>query len=116
MIERVDKLEGLIDRLMNEAAVNTTISKFLNVKEKLEKKANQKEDKVFTAKVIDSTMGKKLGVTDTGIENHKIEGTKYIPPKTDKVEDYSIVDKLSQVKKLFQQLRDKSLDAMFEGK
>ena len=83
MIKQVDKLEGLIDRLMNSTAIDQTISKFLNVKETLEQKANQKEDKVFTSKIIDSQMGKKLGVTDAGVTNEKKEGTTYIAPKED---------------------------------
>ena len=112
MIKQVDKLEGLIDRLMNSQAVDQTISKFLNLKEILEQSADQKKDRVFTSSIIDSQMGKKLGVTDTGITNEKIEGTKYIPPKEDQVEDINLVCKLSCVKKLFQQLRDKSMETM----
>ena len=38
MIEKVDKLEGIIDRMMNKEAVNQTISKFIGVKETLQKK------------------------------------------------------------------------------
>ncbi len=33
MIRLVDKLEAVIDRLMNKAAVDETISKYINVKE-----------------------------------------------------------------------------------
>lgn len=43
MIQQVDKLEALIDRLMNKGAVNQTISKFVNLKEELEKSADQKD-------------------------------------------------------------------------
>lgn len=57
-------------------------------------------------------MGKKLGVTDTGVENHKVEGTTYVAPKEDNVESFNLVCKLSCVKKLFKELREKSLDAM----
>ena len=112
MIRKVAMLEGVIDRLISKAAVQDAISKFVDLKEKLEKKADQKSDRVFTSKVIDSQMGKKLGVTDTGVENQKIEGTTHIAPKEDDVEDVNLVCKMSCVKKLFQQLREKSLDAM----
>lgn len=112
MIRKVALLEGVIDRLISKASVQDAISKFIGLKEKLEKKADQKSDSVFTSKVIDSQMGKKLGVTDTGVENQKIEGTTYIAPKEDDVEDVNLVCKMSCVKKLFQQLREKSLDAM----
>ena len=57
-------------------------------------------------------MGKKLGVTDTGVENQKIEGTTYIAPKEDAVEQYNLVCKLSCVKSLFKTFREKSLEAM----
>ena len=114
MIRKVDMLEAVIDRLMSPETVSQTISKFVNLKETLEQNADQTKDKVFTSKIIDSTMGKKLGVTDTGIENHKIEGTKYIPPKPDMVEYVILMEKLSPVKKLFQQLREKSMDALKE--
>lgn len=57
-------------------------------------------------------MGKKLGVTDTGVENHKIEGTKYIAPKEDDVEQFNLVCKLSCVKNLFKTFREKSLATM----
>lgn len=46
-------------------------------------------------------MGKKLGVTDTGVENHEIEGTTHISPKEDIVESYLLIPKLSCVKALF---------------
>ena len=39
------------------------------MKEQIESTANQKEEKIFTSRIIDSQMGKKLGVTDTGVEN-----------------------------------------------
>lgn len=39
------------------------------MKEQIEATANQKEEKIFTSRIIDSQMGKKLGVTDTGVEN-----------------------------------------------
>lgn len=55
-------------------------------------------------------MGKKLGVVDTGIENHKIEGTTYKKPKEDDVENVTLKCKLSCVKTLFQQLREKSME------
>ena len=69
LIRKVDKLEGVIDRLMNQDAVQQTISQYINVKEQIESTANQKEEKIFTSRIIDSQMGKKLGVTDTGVEN-----------------------------------------------
>ena len=102
MIRKVDLLEAVIDRLMNKDAVSSTISKFLNVKETIEQDADQNKEKIFTQKIIDSQMGKKLGVTDTGVENHMIEGTKYIPPKEDAVEKFNLQLKLSQVKQVFQ--------------
>jgi hypothetical protein len=112
MVRLVDKLEGVIDRLMNKAAVEQTISQYINLKEQIEATAKQKEEKIFTSKIIDSQMGKKLGVTDTGIENHKIEGTTYIPPKEDAVEQFNLVCKLSCVKSLFKTFREKSISAM----
>ena len=69
LIRKVDKLEGVIDRLMNQDAVQQTISQYINVKEQIEATANQKEEKIFTSRIIDAQMGKKLGVTDTGVEN-----------------------------------------------
>ena len=69
LIRMVDKLEGVIDRLMNQDAVQQTISQYINVKEQIESTANQKEEKIFTSRIIDSQMGKKLGVTNTGVEN-----------------------------------------------
>ena len=111
-IQLVDKLEAVIDRLMNKAAVDETISKYLNVKEEIEATADQKKEKIFTSKVIDSQMGKKLGVTDTGIENQKPEGTTYVAPKEDAVEQFNLVDKLSCVKSLFKTFREKSMVAM----
>lgn len=111
-IRLVDKLEAVIDRLMNKEAVQQTISKYLNVKEQIESTADQKKEKIFTSKIIDSQMGKKLGVTDTGVENQKIEGTTYIAPKEDAVEQYNLVCKLSCVKNLFKTFREKSLAAM----
>ena len=69
LIRKVDKLEGVIDRLMNQDAVQQTISQYINVKEQIESTANQKEEKIFTSRIIDSQMGKKLGVTNTGVEN-----------------------------------------------
>ena len=112
MIRKVDMLEGLIDRLMNKDAVKKTIQKFLNVKEQIEKEADQTKEKIFTSNIIDSQMGKGLGVTDTGVENQKIEGTTYIAPKEDSVEDINLVCKMSCVKKLFQTLRETSLETM----
>ena len=50
-------------------------------------------------------MGKKLGVTNTGTTNDKVEGTKTIAPKPDDVEKIKLVCKLSCVKKLFKELR-----------
>ena len=116
MIRLVDKLEGVIDRLMNKEAVSQTISKYLNVKEQIESTADQKKEKIFTSKIIDSQMGKKLGVTDTGVENHKIEGTTYIAPKEDAVEQFTLVNKLSSVKSLFKTFREKSLATMKKGR
>jgi hypothetical protein len=112
MIRKVDMLEGAIDRLISKDTVQKVISQFVGLKEKLEKKADQKEDKVFTSSVIDSQMGKKLGVTNTGVENQKIEGTTYIAPKEDDVEKVKLVCKLSCVKKLFKTLRENSLETM----
>ena len=111
MARKVDLLEGVIDRLMNSDAVKQTISKYVKLKETLEKKADQKKDVVFTSKVIDATMGKKLGVTDTGITNEKKEGTKYIKPKEDDVEDFKLICKLSAIKSLFKEFRQKAIDS-----
>ena len=47
---------------------------------------------------------------DTGIENNKIEGTTYKKPKEDDVENVTLKCKLSCVKTLFQQLREKSME------
>ena len=112
MIEKVEKLEAVIDRLMNKDAVQETISKYVGLKEELEQKADQKQDKTFTSSIIDSQMGKKLGVVDTGIENNKIEGTTYKKPKEDDVENVTLKCKLSCVKTLFQQLREKSMEQL----
>ena len=57
-------------------------------------------------------MGKKLGVTNTGTTNDKVEGTKPIAPKPDDVEKINLVCKLSCVKKLFKELREKSLETL----
>ena len=116
MVRLVDKLEGVIDRLMNKAAVEQTISQYINLKEQIESTAKQKEEKIFTSKIIDSQMGKQLGVTDTGVQNHKIEGTTYIPPKEDAVEQYNLVDKLSCVKKLFKTMREQSIATMKQSR
>lgn len=67
---------------------------------------------MFTSKVIDTTMGEKLGVTKTGTENHKIEGTVTRPPKPDDVETINLVCKMGCVKKLFKQLREQSLETL----
>lgn len=83
LVRKVDRLEAVIDRLMNKASVEQTISQYINLKEQIEATAKQKEEKIFTSRIIDSQMGKKLGVTDTGVENQKIEGTTYIAPKED---------------------------------
>ena len=112
MIRKVDRLEAVIDRLMNASAVSETISKYINLKEQIESTAKQKEEKIFTSRVIDSQMGKKLGVTDTGVENQKIEGTTYIAPKEDAVEQYNLMCKLSCVKNLFKTFREKSIETM----
>ena len=69
LIRKVDKLEGVIDRLRNQDAVQQTISQYINVKEQIEATANQQEERIFTARIIDSQMGKKLGGTNTGVEN-----------------------------------------------
>jgi len=66
MIRKVAMLEGVIDRLMNSDAVANTISKFMNVKEVIEQDADQKKERIFTSKVIDSQMGRKLGVVSSG--------------------------------------------------
>lgn len=105
LIRKVDKLEGVIDRLMNQDAVQQTISQYINVKEQIEATANQKEEKIFTSRIIDSQMGQKLGVTNTGVENQKVEGTTYIAPKPDAVEQYNLICKLSCVKNLFKTFR-----------
>lgn len=112
LIRKVDKLEAVIDRLMNQSAVQQTISQYINVKEQIETTANQKEEKIFTSRIIDSQMGKKLGVTDTGVENQKVEGTTYVAPKPDAVEQYNLVNKLSCVKNLFKTFREKSIETM----
>jgi len=111
MIRKVDLLEGVIDRLMSDEAVQNTISKFLTVKETIEQEADQSKEKIFTSKIIDSQMGKKLGVTNSGITNEK-KGATFISPKKDQVENFNLVCKLSCVKKLFKQLREQSLDTM----
>lgn len=112
MTRKVDLLEGLIDRLMNKTEVSNTISKFMNVKENIEQDSDQNKQKIFTSKIIDSQMGEKLGVTNTGTTNEKPEGTTYIPPKEDAVESYNLVPKLSKIKEMFQEMREKSLEAM----
>ena len=112
MVRKVDLLEGVIDRLMSKSTVADVISQYVNLKETIESSADQGMDKIFTSKVIDSQMGKKLGVTATGTENHEIEGTTYVPPKEDAVEQYNLVCKLSCVKNLFKQFREKSLETM----
>ena len=61
-------------------------------------------------------MGEKLGVVNTGVENRKSEGTVYVAPRQDEVEDFRLVNKLSNVKKLFQELRYKSIAALKKGK
>lgn len=53
-IKLVDKLEAVIDRMMSKEAVQETISKYLNVKEQIEASADQKKEKIFTSKIIDS--------------------------------------------------------------
>ena len=60
-------------------------------------------------------MGKKLGVTATGLTTEKTASV-YVAPKEDQVEDINLVCKLSCVKKLFQQLRDKSMETMKSGR
>ena len=57
-------------------------------------------------------MGKRLGVTSTGVENNQVEGSSFTMPREDDVEDYTLVKKLSNVKKLFQEMREKSLQSM----
>ena len=84
----------------------------MNVKETIENEADKDKEKRFTSSVIDSQMGKKLGVTDTGTENHKIEGTVFKAPEPDDVENINLVQKLSAVKNLFQIMRDMSIDTM----
>lgn len=116
MIKKVESLEGIIDRLMNKTEVAKTIEKFMNVKEVVEQDSDQTKEKIFTSKIIDSQMGKKLGVTDTGTENHKTEGTVFKAPKEDSVESYTLKNKLSPVKAMFKQLREKGLDAMKESR
>lgn len=56
-------------------------------------------------------MEKKLGVTKSGVSNHK-EPNVFIPPKEDDVESINLQCKLSCVKKLFDQLRCKALDSL----
>ena len=77
----------------------------------MEQQADQKKERAFTSKVIDSQMGKRLGVSDTGVENHK-DGANYISPKTDDVESVNLCSNLSAVKKLFQQMRNSSISTM----
>lgn len=55
-------------------------------------------------------MGKKLGVSATGVENNKTNGTTYKSMKYDSIEDVDLVDKTSCVKKKYQQLRNSSLN------
>ena len=112
MMRKVDLLDGVIDRMMNGDSVAETISNFMNVKEVIEQNADQKKEKIFTSKIIDSQMGKKLGVTSGGKENHEKGATKYKEPVPDNVEKYKLVDKLNAVKKLFKELREKSIKAM----
>lgn len=57
-------------------------------------------------------MGKKLGVKDTGKENHEVNGQKYKKPDDDKVEQFSLQEKLSSVKKLFKEFREKANERM----
>lgn len=138
MIRKADLLEEKIDRLENEGAVSKTVSQYVNLKETLEQSAKQAADGVFTSKVIDSQMGKKLGVVDTGIENYMTnlkvekevydkekddivykgdmfetkEGTKYAEPKADEVESVKIGPMLSPVKTLFKELRKNSIEQL----
>lgn len=86
---------------MNSGAVSSAISKFVGLKEKLEQKADQDKDRVFTAKVIDSQMGKALGTTNTGTTNEKVDGTKFIEPKEDAVEEIRLTLYKSPVKEMF---------------
>lgn len=112
MIAKVDALEGVIDRMVSPEAVQRIISQHVGLKEKLQKKADQSSDSTFTSSVIDATMGKKLGVTNTGTTNDKVEGTTFKAPDPDDVESINLVCKLSCVKKLFAELRKKSMDAL----
>ena len=116
MIAKVDMLEGVIDRMIDSSTVADTISKHVNLKEVIEQDSDQKKERIFTSKVIDSQMGEKLGVVNTGVENRKVEGTVYVAPRYDDVEDFRLVNKLSNVKKLFQELRYKSITALKQGK
>ena len=124
MIRKVDMLEGVVDRMMSPDTVSDTISKYVNLKEIIEQDSDQSKNRIFTSSIIDSQMGASLGVTSTGIENHKlgvidseldnqkIEGSYTQPPEADDVEKENFSQKLSCVKKLFQELRLASLAAM----
>ena len=66
--------------MVSPEAVQRIISQHVGLKEKLQKKADQSSDSTFTSSVIDATMGKKLGVTNTGTTNDKVEGTTFKAP------------------------------------
>ena len=116
IIRKIDLLEAVIDRLVNAEAVQNAISKYMNLKEELEQDTNQKKDRVFTPKVIDSQMGKKLGVTDTGTTNEKVENTRFIEIKYDETEYTFLFEQMSEVKAVFQSLREQALDSMKESR
>ena len=54
MIAKVDMLEGVIDRMIDSSTVADTISKHVNLKEVIEQDSDQKKERIFTSKVIDS--------------------------------------------------------------
>lgn len=108
MMRKVDMLEGVIDRMMSPDTISDTISNYVNLKEIIEQDSDQSKQRIFTSGVIDSQMAQSLGVVDTGIENHKVEGTVATPPDPDDVEKVNFSEKLSCVKKLFQQIRDEA--------
>lgn len=111
-IRRVDLMEERIDRLVNSGAVQKAISKYISLKEELEKTAKQEKDRAFTAKVIDSQMGTALGTTNTGTTNEKTDGTKFIEPKEDEVEKFRMMVVNSPVLTMFQELREKALEKL----
>ena len=54
MIAKVDRLEHVIYRMIDSSTVADTISKHVNLKEVIEQDSDQKKERIFTSKVIDS--------------------------------------------------------------